>query len=265
MRLVCLFLCLTLVSCQQGYQSFRHPLQQDKYEVVKNRKIIKVGILKNVAPYVFNMNSDEWMGFEIDLINAIVADHQYKVEIIHLSHCQVKEALAKNTIDLCLGLNYKESLDNGLDYSIPYFNSSLGLLVAKNITDEEQVSNQKVAYIKGLTDLGSLTMVSYQCEAYKSTEGALAALQSGKVKGIIATQAVLNSLQSENYHTLDLGQNFESYIVVADNQSRLRDMVNAKLMHIWENGVWQDSYETWFGDGSLFKHEADFHINVIPR
>lgn len=95
--------------------------------------VYKVACEPTFPPFEYkDIETDKITGFDIDLIKAIAAESDIKVEIQGLGFDALIPALQSGTIDvIASGMTIDEKRKLQVDFTEPYINSGLALAVAK--------------------------------------------------------------------------------------------------------------------------------------
>jgi ABC-type amino acid transport substrate-binding protein len=267
MKICLIFLLLISVSCQKiGEKKSVH--SSNVARAIVDKKEIRAGLIRQYLPYSFKTESGQ-MGFDIDLFKAIAKEMNCSIVYEFIEIKDITKSLRSRKVDLVLGVTATKSGGMVVDYSIPYNNYSSSLLMLKDskVKSLEGLYGKKVAYLNGASALNSYEISQINAVLYKDPKKALEALKKGDVSAIKGDSTIIGALKSGGeYKTIDdVSEINQCVIAVGENQSQLRDMLNASIMKFWENSTWQDIYETWFSEGSLYQKDTDFHINVIPH
>ncbi len=118
------------------------------------KKVLKVGFDPKSPPYQF-MRDDRYVGFNIDLIEKIAEDQNFRVQYVPLTINQSIEALREGEIDIILGVPFTAEFSEVVDFTDRYLTSSVGVLVPDG------------SPIKELTDLqGKRVAIQYNTMEY---------------------------------------------------------------------------------------------------
>jgi ABC-type amino acid transport substrate-binding protein len=216
------------------------------------------------------------MGFEVELAEAIANSLQVELELIPVSAKQRTPMLLQNKADLILAtMTLTRKRDEAIDFSIPYFQVGQGLLLSENsnINSFMDLKNKKTAVLEGTQAFHTLSRVQPDTRLVivSSYEEGIQKILNKEVHALASDHLLLMGLlfAHESREELRLlGQTFapDPYgIAMRENESTLRDHINAAIMELWEEGTWHDIYDTWFGEGSMYGHDLMFRIDVIPR
>ncbi|MGO1060322.1 transporter substrate-binding domain-containing protein [Planococcus sp. FY231025] len=117
-------------------------------------KTYKVGIDTTYPPFEFEENG-EYTGIDIDLINAISESQGFEIEFNPMDFGGIIPALQAGQLDVAIaGMSITDERKNVVDFSDPYFDAGLSLVVAKDnndITSLEDLEGKTVAVKSGTT------------------------------------------------------------------------------------------------------------------
>jgi polar amino acid transport system substrate-binding protein len=263
-----LFLLFIVTSCQRSEHPNQNHDRNCVAKKVKESKKITAGLIRQYLPYSYK-NEEGQMGFDIDLLNALAKELECEVFYKIISLKDIKKCLEMGKVDFVMGVTATKSGSKSLDYSIPYnsYTSSLLLPSDSSVESLEDLKSKNVAYITGASTVSTLEIAETKAFFYSDPKLALESLKKGEISAIKADHTIISALKSEgDFKIIEEVSDVNKYVfAMAENQSKLRDMINRTLMKFWENSTWQDIYETWFSEGSLYINNSDFHINVIPH
>lgn len=117
-------------------------------------KTYKVGIDTTYPPFEFEKDG-EYTGIDIDIINAIAESQGFKIEFNPMDFGGIIPALQADQLDVAIaGMSITDERKNVVDFSDPYFDAGLSLVVAKDNTDIttlEDLKGKTVAVKSGTT------------------------------------------------------------------------------------------------------------------
>ena len=117
-------------------------------------KTYKVGIDTTYPPFEFEENG-EYAGIDIELINAIAKNQGFKIEFNPMDFGGIIPALQANQLDIAIaGMSITDERKKVVDFSDPYFDAGLSLVVSKentDITKLEDLEGKTVAVKSGTT------------------------------------------------------------------------------------------------------------------
>lgn len=269
---------LCLSSCTWQHQN-KSPIRTadtgNLMDQLNYKKVIRVGVKTNAPPFAKQEDDGSYWGFDIDMAKAIGKELGLRVQFVPVSPNQRIPYVREGRVDIVVAsmtiTRYREQF---VDFSIPYFQDGQGLLFRSNskFTSYRDLKDRKVGAVIGSTSYKNMVKVQPDCKIvpFENYADGVQALLDEKTDAFTSDYLILMGLKNKHKdHTiLELrGNRFtaEPYgVAMMENQSKLRDNVNNAIMSIWENGIWQEIYQTWFGEGSVFQNQNDFHIEVTP-
>lgn len=238
------------LSANEGAQSI--------YEQVMDEGTAQVGIRFDNPPLSFINDDGEWVGFDVDLANALADKMGIGIEMVRVDESTRISFLQEGKIDMAVAsMNHTRQRDDAVDFSITYFWDNQSFLIRSGTYSSlDEMMGKKVA-----ANAGSSAIPAWQ--AYIARNGglepeiveftdklaAMQALRDGVVEGYTEDNITLLALAAGD-PTLDLipgGFNPVQFgIGVPENESAWRDQINYALQDLWKDGIYQEIYSKWF-------------------
>jgi glutamine transport system substrate-binding protein len=118
----------------------------------KGGKVYKVGVDTTYPPFEFKEGND-YKGIDIELINAIAKNQGFKIELSPMDFGGIIPAMQANQLDVAIaGMSITEERKKIVDFSAPYFDAGLTLIVKDDnsaIKSINDLKGKKVAVKKG--------------------------------------------------------------------------------------------------------------------
>ena len=223
---------------------------------------LKVVTEATFAPFEFTEDgSEEIVGFDVDMMNAIAEDQGLKIEWVNMEFDSLIPALESDQGDIiCAGMN-KLAGDRAekADFGETYFESDLMLLVAadSDLAGIDAVtSDMKLASQIGTT---GGDMVQEMAKEGKIAEGIVLnqwtdcymQLQNGDVQGVIVDKPVGEAyLKAHSDIAKFAGDKFgdheEFAFAVKKGNTELLDKLNTGLANLKESGKYDELVDKWF-------------------
>jgi ABC-type amino acid transport substrate-binding protein len=246
------------------------------FDAVTAAKKITIGVSSFAPPFGVRRGG-VYQGFDIDIAEAVF--HGLGIdEIVYVpvtSEQRIPFLLAGRIDVVVANMTITRSRESQVDFSIPYFQDGISLLVAKDapIKTYQDLAGRKVGVEAGTTAIGVLKQVAPGAEIveFPSADAMKAGLESGAVPAISTDLLLLIGLRKACKVPADFriaGTRFttEPYgIALLPDQSKLRNAINHQLLGLWEDGTWQKIADTWFGPGAPFEHRLTFGITPYPK
>jgi polar amino acid transport system substrate-binding protein len=220
--------------------------------------VVRVGVRFDNPPLSFIQEDGEWVGFDVDLANALADQLGLEIELVKVDETTRISFLQEGQIDMAVAsMNHTRSREEAVDFSITYFWDNQSFLVRTGTYGSlAEIMGQKVA-----ANVGSSTIDSWQ--AYSTANGgpapeiveftdklaAMQALRDGVVEGYTEDNITLLALAAGDpgLELVPGGHNKVQFgIGLPENDSTWRDQVNYALQDLWKSGVYQGIYEKWF-------------------
>ncbi|MBF0196903.1 MAG: transporter substrate-binding domain-containing protein [Planctomycetes bacterium] len=275
MRILITLFCLLLVSCQTTQNEYA--LQQnDHWHRVSESQEIRIGVKKNSPPFSTLTEDGQFWGFDIDMAQEISSELGLRLKLVPLSASERIPYLKQGKVDIVIAtMTQTQFRDEQVDFSVPYFKVEQGIMSLKNseIVSFLDLYHKKVGVVEGTQSLKNVKdqQPDSSIVSFKSYNDLMEGLNNGEVDAIVSDYLILLGLLNKSpymdkFRLDSQSSTSETYaIAVNENQSNLRDQINHSLMVLWEKNIWQDAFLTWFGEGSIYFHDSDFHINVWAK
>lgn len=223
-----------------------------------NKKILKVG-LDSAAPFPMHSdyNSENFEGFEVDLLRAITAQLNLELEYEVSLWSTILEQLFKGELDIiCSAVTVTASRQHILEFSNPYLYfrlcavvrteevlSSVGHFKNKTIGVREATEAEK--YVRTQFPANNIVYAVTNKELYRK-------LQSGKIDLLIDDSPIAGGFLQNNKKLkigMFLPKTDSSYaIAMKKGDVKLKEKFNEALTLLKENGTYQQIYKKWFSE-----------------
>ena len=149
-KLISLFLVFTLFLAACGNSESETSDESSGGE----KTVYTVGIDTTYPPFEFEENG-EYTGIDIDLITAIAENQGFEIEFSPMDFGGIIPAMQAGQLDVAIaGMSITDERKKVVDFSDPYFDAGLSLVVQEGNTDIESADDlkgKKVAVKKGTT------------------------------------------------------------------------------------------------------------------
>lgn len=222
----------------------------------EEHKVYKFAGDYNHPPYEYVNKDEEFIGFNIDIINAIAKDQNINIEILPMKWSEAISSLENGNIDGIIGMSKSEERQEKFKF------------VSPSVINEQVIfTKSDNVYINILEDLEGLK-VAYQSNDYneenisqipmviatpkKDHEESLMALKDGEVDAVLGNKLVgIYHLQKnkitdeievvgEPIHTSEYG------LVVKKENLELYNILEKGLANIKEDKTYNKVYNKWF-------------------
>lgn len=215
--------------------------------------VYKVGTEPTFQPFEYkDLETDEIVGFDIDLIKAIAEEGGFKVEIQSLGFDALIPAVQSGTIDIVAsGMTIDEERSKQVDFTQPYINAGLALAVAKSnetIKSEEDLEGATVGVQIGTTGAMKANELKEQgivekVLTYDTIDVLMAELTKGTVDAVINDAAVTESFIKSGHDDIKIvgeQMNTEQYgFAVAKGNTELLQRLNDGLQKVMASGKYE--------------------------
>jgi Na+/H+-dicarboxylate symporter len=104
---------------------------------IRARGVLRVAFVGDRVPFAFVNARDELVGMEVELAQRLAQDlGATRVAFVPADLGQIPRLLAEGRIDVAMGLPYLPELLTQVAYSVPYLDSTLGLVVRDELRDD---------------------------------------------------------------------------------------------------------------------------------
>ena len=262
---------LVLAACQGE-------TNRSTYERVMNEGRVRIGVRNDNPPMSFIDEGGNWVGFDVDLANALAAQLGVEPELVVVDGTTRISFLQEGRVDMSVAsMNHTRQRDDAIDFSITYFWDNQSFLVRQGTYSSlDDLLGQRVA-----ANAGSSAIPSWQ--AYAASRGApeqeivefndklaaMQALRDGAVEGYTEDNITLLSLAAgdPDLTLLPGGHNPVQFgIGVPNNDSRWRDQVNYALQALWQDGIYMQIYDRWFvGPDAVLELPLGGEMEIWPE
>ncbi len=233
-------------------------------EKLRGTGVLTAGTRSASIPFAFINEKNEWMGFSIDLLEAIRArlekkpSKPIKLEKKEVTPATRVQLVANRTIDVeCSSTTYTRARDETVDFSINFFFTGAQLLVKKvsGIKSVADVAGKRVGVLRGATGEKALRAAQPKADVviFEYDSAVFLALEQGRIVAHVSDGPLLTGLaaKARNPEDFEVVGDFlskEPYsCMVPENDSKWRKFVNHTLKELIDNGKYFELYDKWFG------------------
>jgi polar amino acid transport system substrate-binding protein len=223
--------------------------------------LIKPGVLTVCSdiPYrPFEYTEEgETVGFDIDLVNGIAEDMGVQTEFIRTAFEGIQSgvALDSDQCDLAAsGMTINEERESVMDFSEPYLDDNLALLVApgSDIQSVADVQGKRVGVQQATTGETQAQENGAEVVQYEDSALMIQGLNTGDVEAVIGNISVTGPAITDNPE-LKLVEEIETGeqlgLAVKTGNTALLDQVNESLATMREDGTLEELEAKWLGTG----------------
>lgn len=216
---------------------------------------LRVGFDPELPPFQYKGN-DIYTGFNIEILNTIATNEGIEIQYIPMNMEQSINALRQKDIDIILGISYSADLIADMEFTERFFTSSVGLLVAqdnKQIENISDLSEKIVALQRGTVEydfLRNIRRIKYNATSNQSN--AFELLMLGRSDAFVGNRQTAEYLLQErglsNKYTF--AENYvlplEYSMAVHKQDYALLNYLNHGLQSIKVDGTYSAVYDYWF-------------------
>jgi polar amino acid transport system substrate-binding protein len=221
-------------------------------------KVLKVGSDTAFAPFEFQDEaSKKYVGFDIDLMEAVGKQLGYQVEIQGMGFDGLIPALEAGNIDaLISAMTITPERAKKVNFSKPYYKSGLSMVVRMDnntLKSFKDLEGKKIAVQIGTTGAEEAKKIKdAKVREFNTAPEAFMELKAGGV------DAVVNDLPVNEYYIAKAGSKdakvvgapltSEEYgIATSKKNAELGEKINKALDELKKNGEYEKIYVKWFG------------------
>jgi polar amino acid transport system substrate-binding protein len=240
-------------------------LAETVLEKIRRTGVLTAGTRGTSIPFAFINEKNEWIGFSIDLLEAVRARLEKKLgKPIKLEKKEVTPAtwiplVVNRTIDVeCGSTTYTRGRDQTVDFSITFFFTGSQLLVKKGSGIERlaDVAGKRVGAAQGTTNEKALRASQPKADVvtFQDHAAGFLALEQGRIAAYVSDGILLAGFAAKAKNPKDyavVGDFFSKdpySCMVPENDSKWRDFVNHTFMELIDSGKFFQLYDKWFGE-----------------
>jgi polar amino acid transport system substrate-binding protein/glutamate/aspartate transport system substrate-binding protein len=240
-------------------------LAETVLEKITRTGVLTAGTRTASIPFAFINEKNEWIGFSVDLLEAVRARLDKKLgKPVTLDKKEVTPAtrvplVANRTIDIeCGSTTYTRGRDETVDFSMVFFMTGSQLLVKRGsgIRTLGDLAGKRVGATQGTTNEKALRASQPRADVvtFQDHAAGLLALEQGKIvayttDGILLAGLAAKARNPRDYEVVGDFFSKDPYAcILPENDSRWRDFVNHTLMELIDSGRYFALYDKWFGE-----------------
>jgi polar amino acid transport system substrate-binding protein len=238
--------------------------QKSTLDSVKERGILRAGIRFDDPPHGFVTQEGSWVGFDVDIAEALAKDLGVKLEKVRVDELTRISYLQIGQIDIAVAsLSHTRKRDEQIDFSQTYFWSKQTVVVKRaEINRLAELAGKRVGITRGSSAGGNwrhwLTRNGFAFDpslvlVFGSKRAGLEAVRQGAIAAYAEDYEILLELarSDPSLAILDepIGPKLDG-VGVRENDSKMRDAINFALQYIAKSGEYTKIYNRWFGPKS---------------
>ncbi|MBS3804096.1 MAG: transporter substrate-binding domain-containing protein [Oleiphilaceae bacterium] len=225
-----------------------------------NAETLRVATDPSFVPFeMLDPESGEMIGFDMDIIAEVAERAGFDYNLTTMDFNGIIPALQTGNVDIAIaGITITEEREKIVDFSDPYYDSGLRILVRANnndIKEFEDLEGKDIGTKIGSTSYDYLTEKLEEDDGvtpYPGSSDMYMALMAGNVEAVFYDAPNVGYFASTNGNgrVKTVGPLYEGqqYGIALKGGSEWVDEVNAALADMKEDGTYQEIYEKWFGE-----------------
>ncbi|WP_430784663.1 transporter substrate-binding domain-containing protein [Virgibacillus flavescens] len=223
-------------------------------------KVYKVGIDTTYPPFEFQ-EGDEYKGIDVDLIRAIAEDQDFEIKLEPMDFSGIIPAMQAGELDIAIaGMSITDKRKETVDFSEPYFEAGLSLVVAEGnseITSLEDLKGKTVAVKKGTTGanfaLENKDKYGYEIVQVNDSTSMFQEVANGTADALIEDYPVISYAIAESDLKLQVvgdrlnGDNYGIAVLKGENDELLKK-INDGLASLKESGKYDEILNTYLSE-----------------
>ncbi|MCH1625681.1 transporter substrate-binding domain-containing protein [Ferdinandcohnia quinoae] len=224
-------------------------------------KKVKVGIDTTYPPFEFEDGGD-YVGIDIELIKAIAEDQDFEIEFKPMDFKGIIPALTAGQLDVAIaGMSITDARKKEVDFSEPYFEAGLSLVVNKDnseITGPEDLKGKMIAVKKGTTgaDMAAELAEEHGTEVrlFDDSPAMFQEVSNGNADVLIEDYPVIAYAISQNTNLKlkivgdRLNGDFYGIAVEKGKNADLLKKINEGLNNLRDNGKYDEIVNKYLGE-----------------
>lgn len=213
-------------------------------------------------PFQYKDDSGKVVGFDVDLVDLAAKKLGVKQDILQIDFDEIKSGAALNSrkCDVAAaGMTITPDRKKHLDFSKPYFDETLALVVKKNspvkTLDDVKAKKVKFGVQAGTTSLDMARKKGLHPLQFKDSGKQLLALQSGRVDAVLQDLPVATGVggwsDKKSFTSkfkvaakITTGEKY-GYAVAKGKNPKLLKTINDALTKAISDGTWKKLYKKW--------------------
>ena len=222
-----------------------------------------IGTDTTFAPFEYQDENGDFVGIDMDLLEAIAADQGFEYEIRPLGFNAALQAVEAGQIDgMIAGMGITEERQESFDFSEPYFEAGVQFAVLEDsdIESLEDLEGQNVAVKTGTTGMAAAESVAdeygFTISTFEDSVNLYEDLQAGNSAAVIEDYPVMAyAAQTGGIPLRFIGEQMEvtdyGFAVQTGENPELIEMFNAGLSNVRESGEFDEIVNTHLGDTDM--------------
>ncbi|WP_257348652.1 transporter substrate-binding domain-containing protein [Pseudalkalibacillus decolorationis] len=223
-------------------------------------KVYKVGVDTTYPPFEFK-EGGEYKGIDIDLIKAIAKNQGFEIELKPMDFGGIIPALQAGELDIAIaGMSITDKRKKVVDFSDPYFDAGLSLVVKEGNSEIKSVDDLKgktVAVKKGTTGatyaLENKDKLGIELTQFNDSPSMFQEVANGNADALIEDYPVIAYAIKQKDLGLEIvgdrlnGDQYGIAVLKGENKDVL-EKINKGLAELKESGKYDEILKTYLGE-----------------
>lgn len=224
-----------------------------------DESFLVMGTSPTFPAFAYYNSEDEITGFDVELAKEIAIDMGKKLRVVDVEFSSLREAIKSGKIDMAIcGITITDERKTALDFSIPYYEASLVVLINKDDTSFSQIrTKEELGRTKKLAAASLTTSFLAAKEIagqeniveFKSWNNVIDELLNKKVDAVIIDRGAARAFSTKHDRLSILSHiEFDSEyygIAVDKGNSELIDSINATISRLINSGQYSRLVEEY--------------------
>jgi polar amino acid transport system substrate-binding protein len=274
-----MLLALTAGACGGDSSNGGAAAEAGALAAVKDRGTVRAGIRFDNPPHSFIDDDGDWVGFDVDIAEAVAKQLGVRLERVRVDELTRISFLQNGKIDMAVAsMSHTHEREAEVDFSQTYFWSKQTFLVRKGeFASLEDLVGETVGMDRGSSAIGNwqdwLKANGHDDDPeiveFDEKQAAVEAVRQGAIAGWAEDYEILASFATRDPSLTvlsdeSIGLKLDG-IGVRENDSEMRDAVNAALQRIWTSGEYERIYDRWFGPSADTPVPLQGAVEVWPN
>lgn len=233
-------------------------VQDDLYEKIKSRGVLKVGINPETKPFGFIDKNGKYAGYDVDLARYIaqyIVNNPDNIEFIPVTASNRLLKASTGEADIVIStITITHQRQQIVNFSKPYDIAGQAVLVRSNsaITSLSDLADQNVGVIFGTTAEKNMKKLvpNANLRGFRSYQNAYEALKSGKINAITSDDTILSrfAIDDSSVKLLQKRYSREPYGIAfkkGESTEKLRENLNFIIEDLQRKNVISRLHHKW--------------------
>lgn len=240
-------------------------------------KTYKIGTDLTFAPFEFQNSDGEYVGIDVDLLNQIAKDQNFKVDLRPLGFDSSIQGVQSDQLDgMIAGMSITDERKKTFDFSDPYFDSGIQMAVKNDNTDIKDYNDLKGKTVSAKIGTESATFLNdnkdkygYEVKQYEAADAMYNALNNGNVEAIFDDYPVLGYAVTNGQPFKLVGDPEEGssygFAVKKGENKELLEKFNKGLKDLKKNGGYDKIVNEYISSGSENQAASSEMKKIEPK